>query len=398
MSTTFIGVDLAWQSDRNTSGGVVLRGSRSGAKLDTVSAPLASTDAVLAFVRAHAGDGTVTAIDAPLIIPNETGMRPCERLVGVRYGAREASCHTANKKLYPNAGSVRLAEALVADGHVHAPAITSRPRAPVIAEVYPHAAMVALFDLQKTIKYKQKWGVVQQRTGLEIVRSYLSDLACAEPPLLHNEQLSRLLATDLMGLRGRALKEYEDTLDALVCAYIAYFFWRWLWDKNEVFGDVDGGYILNPVLVEGGIAPNVPVSSRPWQSLRPTALDIVRATMGRPLREEVGSDGALQLVAGDPGEVVAQVTDTNISILEFAIKWQGPHSPVHKHVPVADVHLPLAATDLKKLLGQLIALTRRRRRRRFRTCKFCNEHNPPEWMHARDTCQGCAQQRLGVVY
>ena len=398
MATTFIGVDLAWQSDRNTSGGVVLRGSRSRAKLDTVSAPLASTDAVLAFVRAHAGDGTVTAIDAPLIIPNETGMRACERLVGKRYGAREASCHTANRKKYPNAGSVRLAEALVADGHVHAPAIISRPLAPVIAEVYPHAAMVALFDLQKTIKYKQKWGVGQQRSGLSILRSYLSNLACAEPPLLHNEQLSRLLAKDLMALRGRALKEYEDTLDALVCAYIAYYFWWWLWDKSEVFGDVDGGYILNPVLVEGGITPTVPASSKPWQSLRPAPLDIVRAAMGGPLREEAGSDGTLQLVVGDPGEVVAQVTDTNISILEFAIEWQGPSSPAEKHIPVADVHLPLAATDLKKLLGQLIALTRRRRRKRFRTCKFCNEHNPPEWMHARDICQGCAQRRLGVVY
>ena len=124
----------------------------------------------------------------------------------------------------------------MADGHVHAPAIISRPLAPVIAEVYPHAAMVALFDLQKTIKYKQKWGVGQQRSGLSILRRYLSNLACAEPPLLHNEQLSRLLAKDLMALRGRALKEYEDTLDALVCAYIAYYFWWWLWDKSEVFG------------------------------------------------------------------------------------------------------------------------------------------------------------------
>ena len=68
-------------------------------------------------------------------------------------------------------------------------------------------SMVALFDLQKTIKYKQKWGVDQQRTGLVILRSYLSALACAEPPLLHNEQLSRWLATDLMELRGRALKD-----------------------------------------------------------------------------------------------------------------------------------------------------------------------------------------------
>ena len=87
---TFVGIDLAWQSDRNTTGAAVLHGSRSGAELETVSKPLDSTDAVLAFIRAHAGSGTVTGIDAPLIIPNETGMRACERLVGKRYGVSRA--------------------------------------------------------------------------------------------------------------------------------------------------------------------------------------------------------------------------------------------------------------------------------------------------------------------
>ena len=140
---------------------------------DTVSNPLASTDAVLVFVRAHAGDGTVTAIDAPLIIPNQTGMRECERPVGKRYGARDASCHTTNLTKYPDAGSVRLAETLAAAGHAHAPSVTSHGATQIIAEVYPHPAMVALFDLPKTIKYKPKWGVSQQRIGLEILRGYL---------------------------------------------------------------------------------------------------------------------------------------------------------------------------------------------------------------------------------
>ena len=232
-----------------------------------------------------------------------------------------------------------MAQALVADGHVHAPTVTSEPSAPVIAEVYPHAAMVALFDLPKTIKYKPKWGVSQQRIGLEILRGYLSGLSDAEAPLLPNDRLERLLALDLSELRGRALKEYEDTLDAVICAYIAYYFWFWRWEKNEVFGDVDGGYILNPLLVEGGITRTVLVLKETPQKAEPSPLDIVRKVMGKPLREEVNPDGVTQLIAGDPWEIVATVSENQVSILEFAVEWQGAHTLVEKHTPVGDIHL-----------------------------------------------------------
>ena len=80
------------------------------------------------------------------------------------------------------------------------------------------------------IKYKPKWRVSQQRTGLEILRGYLAGLSAAESPLLHNERIDQLLTVNLSKLLGRALKEYEDTLDATICTYTAYCFWRWLGD------------------------------------------------------------------------------------------------------------------------------------------------------------------------
>lgn len=128
-------------------------------------------------------------------------------------------------------------------------------------------------------------------------------------------------------------------------------------------------------------------------------LDIVRVVMGKPLREEASPDGTTQLIAGDPGEVVVTVSKERVSVFEYAIEWQGPGTPVERHAPLGDIRLAgLSGTDLKRLLSALVKVTRRRRRQRFRKCKLCNERNPPEWMHSRAICQGCASQKLGVVY
>src|SRR6266436_1100885 len=82
MTATFIGIDLAWKSERNPTGAVVLHGDRAGAQLQFMSTPLRSITEVLEFVRTHATEETMLAIDAPLIIGNESGQRGCETLVG----------------------------------------------------------------------------------------------------------------------------------------------------------------------------------------------------------------------------------------------------------------------------------------------------------------------------
>ena len=252
MPTNFFGIDLAWKSDQNPTTVIVLRGGRSGANLCARSDRLTSTEAIFSFVLEHSGSESVVAIDAPLIIANESGQRACETLVGKEYSAREASCHTSNLRLYPSASSVKLASALLRQGYNHALTV-SRCRGRIVAEVYPHAALVALFDLPKTIKYK-KGRVAEKRMGLASFRKLLLRLFDAEPCLLSSEGMAELLSVDLDALRGRALKAYEDTLDSLLCAYAGYYFWYWGFDRNEVFGDIESGYILNPKLIIGGVA------------------------------------------------------------------------------------------------------------------------------------------------
>lgn len=245
---TFIGVDLAWKGEANPSGLAVLRGDRSGAELHALLEPLPSWDHVFRNIIYYAGPATVVAIDAPLIIANLTGQRPCETLVGQRYGARHASCHTSNLSLYPDATAVKLAHALEAEGFVHAPAPGSNVASRVLLEVFPHAALVALFDLETIIKYK-KGSVAQKRAGLQELRDRIGQLARFDPPLRPNARLQSLLTQDISAVTGHALKDYEDSLDAVVSAYLAFYYWAWRQLRNEVFGDLGGGYILNPILL-----------------------------------------------------------------------------------------------------------------------------------------------------
>ncbi len=51
--------------------------------------------------------------------------------------------------------------------------------------------------------------------------------------------------------QGLALKQYEDLLDALICAYVAAYYWRWGdGERCMVIGDKAGGYIISPITPE----------------------------------------------------------------------------------------------------------------------------------------------------
>lgn len=248
MITTFIGIDLAWQSDKNHSGVAVLRGGNNGARLFSYSTGLTTLMEVANYVLAHATANTVVAIDAPLIIKNPTGQRPCERLIGKRFGHYHASAHTSNLTRYPDAGSVRIAQLLEQNGFSHTPnPITDQYKEGCwFFEVYPHPAQVVLFGLARIIKYK-KGRFADKCAGLEKLRHYIrTKFGSGNPPLQPNELFEELLQRDLGALKGQALKRYEDTLDALVCAYLALYYWTWGAEKAEMIGDLETGYIINP--------------------------------------------------------------------------------------------------------------------------------------------------------
>jgi predicted RNase H-like nuclease len=187
------------------------------------------------------------AFDAPLIVVNPSGQRPCERLVAQYFGRYGARCHptnTANPSFTAGARGLRLAETL---GLELDPAIPSARRA---AEVYPHPALVVLFDLPRILQYKAKPGRDFTHLQAELLRliGYLESLAHASPPLQlkGNPQWDQIRAGAESAWRKADLKRLEDAVDGVVCAYIAAYA-----DANpslvHYLGDVGTGQILTPI-------------------------------------------------------------------------------------------------------------------------------------------------------
>ena len=253
---TFIGIDLAWRSDKNHTGTAVLNGDNSGLSIQSVSLGITNLREVQLFIHTHAQNNSVVAIDAPLIILNPEGQRPCEKEIGHRFGAAHASAHTSNLKLYPNAGSVKLSAHLKEQGFIHCPEPHERfLGGKWFFEVYPHPAHLVLFNRSRIIKYK-KGRVSSRKEGLHEFRESIRRFLCqADPPLLENPQLISLLDRSLNDLNGQSLKHYEDTLDAILCAYLAAYFWTWSYDRNEMIGSLETGYIINPKAANKQIQP-----------------------------------------------------------------------------------------------------------------------------------------------
>lgn len=246
MTAAFIGIDLAWQSQRNPSGAVALLGSGDRIEIAEVAPPLRGLPAIHDFIQRHAIGTTVIAIDAPLIITNSSGQRRCERELSQRFGGQHASCHSSNLSLYPNAASVQLATWLASLGFVHA--IAGAPLA--MLEVYPHAAYIALFELPSIIRYK-RGSAADKCAGLRIVQEKLARL-----PIEQSAALDDLLKRDPAAFRGKDRKSFEDSLDALLCAFLAYHFWWHGAPHWTMFGDREDGYIANPnsPLIESSVA------------------------------------------------------------------------------------------------------------------------------------------------
>ena len=249
MTVWFVGVDLAW-SERNPSGVAILSGGAGRELVYVRSETCGPTEEIAEPILAL--DSPVwVAIDAPLVVRNETGQRPVDRLVTRQYGRFHAGAHSASlKQLKHDVRAATLAGLLASGGVCQLDEVGLPPKegGSWAFETYPHPAMIELFGLDRIIKYK-KGRVDQKREGLRALAGTLADrLPRLDPPLATSDALSSLLDCDPWGLRGRALKGLEDRLDALFCAYIAAHLWRWGVERNRHLGSGETGSIVLPAL------------------------------------------------------------------------------------------------------------------------------------------------------
>lgn len=244
----FIGVDLAW-STKNKTGAAIIEGDETVGRL-VETALLRTDDEVIEFILRHSGDDpAIVAIDAPLVVPNETGQRPAEAEIGPVFGRYQASAHSANRARVSVGGVVRgevIVERLQQHGFEHKPEVEKLRPVRQVVEVYPHPAIVSIFRLDRIVKYKAKPSRTYEESLRELdrYRDLLRSLKTGEPALVDTEEL---LGKDVRSLIKARVKDYEDLLDALMCAYIAYYLWRWNMERARVFGNLAAGYITTPV-------------------------------------------------------------------------------------------------------------------------------------------------------
>lgn len=216
----FVGVDLAW-GRRNPTGLAAL--DDAGSLLDVGRAT--TDDEILAWLRPHTAGPCRVGVDAPIVVPNPSGLRECERLVGRYFGRFGASCHPANAGMPAFSGGTRAQRLLDALGLDGDPAARGPRRA---WEVYPHQASVALFGLSHVLRYKAKPGRDLESLRAELLRlmDLLAGLADGAVPAdvrlgVRGCPAWEQLRDDVVSATTKAaLRRCEDPVDAVLCAYV----------------------------------------------------------------------------------------------------------------------------------------------------------------------------------
>lgn len=233
--TRFLGVDLGWYGKPSGLASLELDGS--GLRLRNVTR-LESVDEILGWIQSEAGSGSaVAAVDAPLVIRNQTGIRPAERELNLDFRRFHAGCHAANLGRPFAQNVISFSRRLEALGFGHGASIAPRQPGRYQIEVHPHAATVTLFQLDRIVKYKRGLREARARELRRLRRLAIARLPVLDPPLsLRLPPVPRTGNT----------KPTEDMIDAVLCAYIGAHWWIWATTRNRLYGNEETGYIVVP--------------------------------------------------------------------------------------------------------------------------------------------------------
>ena len=114
-------------------------------------------------------------------------------------------------------------------------------RATTCIEVYPHPALIGLFDLPYRLDYK-KGATARRLPGFRSLVHHLESIPeLGLPAYPRWAELKRVLASPKPG----DLDLWEDEVDAILCAHLAWL-WRYRPACLQVYGTAEAGYIVAP--------------------------------------------------------------------------------------------------------------------------------------------------------
>ncbi|MFD6492314.1 DUF429 domain-containing protein [Streptomyces sp. NPDC060188] len=246
----FIGIDLAWGH-----GGARARPNETGVAVIDARGEIVDcgwtrgVDETADRIASVAGDGSssLVFVDAPLVVDNPSGQRPCEREVGRRYGRWKVSANSTNLAS-PRLAGVLLLDRLRSAGWRYDDGRGGPPAdGGVLSECYPYTTLVGAPELGCPVQrptYKRRpasvptarWPAVRAAACDELI-ARLTGLATADPPLrLASHPVARRLVEEPTPEAAGAYKHREDLIDALLCAWTASLWARHGLARCQVLG------------------------------------------------------------------------------------------------------------------------------------------------------------------
>lgn len=226
---SFIGVDLSWKCSpfKEEATGICICDTNGHIK-DPIL--VTSDDDILDIILAT--KNSWVGIDAPLIVPNQHGLRSGER-VAVQSGLRILP--TNRSFLQRSCGGVRaeaLVERLYLNGYVHAHLGSAAEN--VIFETYPYSLVQHLVG--RGFSYKRGKAAEKRNGCQEILRR----LQGWEPSI----DIPVAIYDEVRDARPAELKQVADKVDAVLCAACLYAHWLYGGQRTRLVGDEKDGYIL----------------------------------------------------------------------------------------------------------------------------------------------------------
>jgi predicted RNase H-like nuclease len=237
----YLGLDLGW-TPRDSSGGVVLEPSDDGGVRMISAESLRSHEDTLRWITRNRGRTNATlTINAPIIVENLSGARPCDRQLlehFSRYRIDEYANNTVSAS-HPRT----MGRALMRMGFDPNPASDGDR----LVETHTQAAQVLLFGVDRPVRLKAG-PIGGRKEAVQRLRELIDErLIQAGTPRLHRTpELDQLMEAHLPDLNGTRLGELEERLEALICGYVGAYLGQVGADGCAFLGDLHSGYILLP--------------------------------------------------------------------------------------------------------------------------------------------------------
>lgn len=238
-SMRFLGLDLGW-TPRDSSGGTVLEPVDGGVRLVSAESLRAHEDTLRWITRNRGRSGCIAAVNAPIIVENLSGARPCDKLLQEHFGRFRIDEYSNNTVSASHPRT--MGRALQRMGFEPNPSAEGDR----LLETHTQAAQVMLFGVDRPVRTKSG-PIGARKEGVARLRELIAErLLQGELPLVASPALDQLMSLHLPDLNGTRLGELEERIDALIVGYVAAWFALRGGDQCAFLGDLERGYILLP--------------------------------------------------------------------------------------------------------------------------------------------------------